>query len=160
MMCRWDQKDIPHKGWTCQNVEDICDGSEFDSCELESCEMCGTSIRYIHIMEHNSHPNILRVGCICAEKMSDDYIQPRKREKNLKNKALRRNKWLNRRWRTSQKGNQYLNLKGNNIGVRKKRNGKWGWWINSTFSRRSYDSENKAKMELFDYFTTYIESQK
>ena len=76
-------------------------------------------------MEHNNYSDTLRVGCICAEKMSNDYLYPKRRERKLKNRALRRKKWLTRKWRTSDKGNDYLNIKEHNIGVYKNRYGKW-----------------------------------
>ena len=80
-MNRWDQKDIPHKGWSCQGVEDLGESVfEGEEIEYKSCGMCGKEkIRFVHIMEHNSHSNTLRVfGCICAEKMLNDYIHSKK----------------------------------------------------------------------------------
>lgn len=116
--------------------------------------MCGQEkIRFVHIMEHSTYPDILRVGCICAEKMSNDYIHPKQREKKLKNRALRRKKWLTRKWRISSKGNDYLNIRGYNIGTYKRKNGKWSWWINKIFSRRSYKTKNEARLALFDCFS-------
>ena len=154
-MNKWDQKNIPHKGWSCQGVEDLGEEVfEGEEIEYESCEMCGQEkIRFVHIMEHNKYPDILRVGCICAEKMSNDYLYPKQRERKLKNRASRRKKWLTRKWRTSDKGNDYLNIKEHNIGVYKNKYGKWGWWIDKEFSKQSYKNKNKAKLALFDYFS-------
>ena len=45
----------------------------------EQYEMCGNErIRFVHLMQHPDYPHELRVGCVCAEKMSDDYVNPRK----------------------------------------------------------------------------------
>ena len=153
-MNKWDQKNIPHKGWSCQGVEDLgADVFVGEEIEYESCQMCGQEkIRFVHIMEHNQYPDTLRVGCICAEKMSNDYIYPKQKERNLKNKALRRKKWLTRTWRVSEKGNEYLNIRGYNIGVYKTKYGKWGWWVDQLFSRKDYNTKDEAKLKLFDYF--------
>ncbi len=73
--------------------------------------MCETQdIRYIHHMEHPDHPESLEVGCVCAEHMENDYEGPRRRER-----ALRKRRWLTRRWKTSAKDNDYLNTDGMNI---------------------------------------------
>ena len=47
--------------------------------------------------------------------MEQGYEAARHRERSIKNAACRRSKWLNRAWRTSAKGNHYLNTDGFNI---------------------------------------------
>ncbi len=75
--------------------------------------MCGKEqVRFVHIVEHGDFPQRLGVGCICAMKLSGDYVNPRNQEAKLRNKALRKKKWLTRKWRISAKGNEYLMLKG------------------------------------------------
>ena len=64
------------------------------------------------------HPHIsgqYRVGCICAEKMSDDYVEPKIREGLLKSYTQKRSRWMNRKWLTSRKGNLYLKIKGQGL---------------------------------------------
>lgn len=94
-------KGVPHKGWICVEVIDLAD--ECDDCdeiEYGQCEMCGNEkIRFVHAMRHPDYPDILKVGCVCAEKMSDDYVSPRKREAAIRNKALRRKNFMRARWR-------------------------------------------------------------
>ena len=86
---RWDKKDIPHKGWTEIGMEDLGEEAEFgEDIEYERCEMCGNEkIRYVHIMTHPEFPGELRVGCICACHMTDDYENPEARERDLKNRV-------------------------------------------------------------------------
>ena len=71
---RWDNMGIPHKGWSCIDVIDLRgDGAGSDETSYETCQMCGhEKIRYVHVMEHCDLEDSLRVGCVCAEKMSDD----------------------------------------------------------------------------------------
>jgi len=142
---RWDIKGLPHKGWKCHDWWD--EGADSSFC----CEMCGTEIRYVHLMVHQNpiHPKV-KVGCICAGNLEHDYVNPKKREKKLLNKSLRRIRWLTRSWRISAKGNAYLNIARRNIGIYGRRDGKWSWRIGSIFSDQSYPSSDEAKLALFD----------
>ena len=67
MINLWNKEGMPHKNWQIIGEEDLGYGT------YEICQMCGYSeIRYVHIMNH-VHYKPLRVGCICAEKMSAGY---------------------------------------------------------------------------------------
>jgi hypothetical protein len=49
------------------------DGEPADETDYATCQMCGNEkIRYVHIMEHPDLEENFEVGCVCAEKMSDD----------------------------------------------------------------------------------------
>ncbi len=149
----WDRPGIPHKGWKTFDVEDLGqDGGPLASLDYATCEMCGKErIRYVHVMEHDEYPDRLRVGCVCAENMSDDYVGPKEREKKLQSRATRRGRWLKNKWRESSKGNDYLNRRGHNIGVFRQAS-HWGFWIDGNYSRAVYDSQDNAKLALFDAF--------
>ena len=98
-------------------------------------------------MEHPNLDEHFEVGCVCAEKMSDDYEGPKRREARLRNRAARRTRWLRRKWRVSAKGNSFLNLKGyNKIGDR--------------FGPRTYSTVNEAKLALFDDFWVVTQDDK
>ncbi len=92
---RWDQPGVPHKGWHCLDVVDLrADGGPADETNYATCQMCGNEkIRYVHIMEHPDLDQSFEVGCVCAEKMSDDYEGPKRREAKLRNRAARRTRW-------------------------------------------------------------------
>jgi len=80
----WERAGVPHRGWTCVNVEDLDE-------QCFTCEMCKSAlVRYLHTMEHPEYSGQLRVGCVCAENMSGDYVGPRLREGELRNAANRR----------------------------------------------------------------------
>ena len=52
--------------------------------------MCGKEkIRFVHILEHNEVIEEFRVGCVCSEKMTDDYTNPMQLENDVRNKALK-----------------------------------------------------------------------
>ena len=156
IMKLWYTPGVPHKGWECDTVYDIRkDGSSPEEADYEVCQMCGNErIRYVHVMSHPEYPKSLNVGCICAEKMSDDYVGPKKREKNLRNIASRRSNWLKRKWRISSKGNDFLNVDGYNIVVypNKYQKDKWGFSIDGNFSENIFETKDKAKIAAFNRY--------
>jgi hypothetical protein len=150
MSGKWSVPGFPHKGWTCISVEDL-------EAPDAVCEMCETQeIRYVHHMQHPDYLGVLEVGCVCAEHMEENYEAPRRREQNLRNASRRRSRWLGRKWKTSQKGNPYINADGFNIIVFQRADGGWGGRIEdrattqSIMSRRRYETENQAKLAAFD----------
>jgi hypothetical protein len=151
---RWDQSGTPHKGWLCVDVIDLrSDGEPADETDYAICQMCGNEkIRYVHVMKHSNFEEQLNVGCVCAEKMSGDYVGPKRRETKLQNRSIRRTRWLTRKWRVSGKGNSFLNVDGYNIGVHQNKTGRWGYRINDRFSTKTHPSKDEAKLALFDEF--------
>ncbi|MEI7038226.1 hypothetical protein [Fulvimonas yonginensis] len=151
---RWDTAGVPHKGWTCVDVIDLrADGEPADETDYATCQMCGNEkIRYVHVMAHPALDEHLEVGCVCAEKMSDDYEGPKRREATLRNRAVRRARWLRRKWRVSAKGNSFLNLEGYNLVVYPTKAGSWGYKIGGRFGGRTYPTSSEAKLALFDDF--------
>lgn len=150
MSGKWDKPGVPHKGWTCIDVEDL-------GLLGAVCEMCETQeIRYVHHMEHPNYSETLGVGCVCAENMENDYQRPRQRERALQNLNRRRSNWIRRKWRTSYKGNQYLNTDGMNITVYRTVSGGWGARIvdrhqeRQEVSKRLYLTEEAVKLAAFD----------
>jgi hypothetical protein len=65
-------------------------------------------------MQHPNYPDVLEVGCICAEQ---DYLHPKERESKLRNAASRRKNWPKKIWRVSAKENFYINTDGFNLTV-------------------------------------------
>lgn len=86
----WDKKGIPRKGW---ELLEVIDTGSADS----TCSMCGNnSVRYLHSIRHDTFVGELRVGCVCAEKLTDDYVNPRKQERALRNAAAKKIRDRNR----------------------------------------------------------------
>lgn len=70
------------------------DGQAKWETDYETCMMCGNEkIRYVHIVEHAEVGEAFRVGCTCAVKMTNDYLNPERRERELRNRANRRINW-------------------------------------------------------------------
>jgi hypothetical protein len=140
----WDQPGVPHKGWTAVDVEDL--GPDEDDRAI--CQMCRKEqIRYVHHMTHQGYGD-LAVGCICAGKMTGDYVGAKERERVVRNLGKRRENWLKRKWRISGKGNQYLNILGHNVGVNRQGQG-WVGRVDGWFSQR-VPTEAAAKLKAFE----------
>ena len=150
----WNTPNVPHKGWKCLDVVDVRAGGESsDEANYESCEMCGHErIRFVHIMQNLEHLSELRVGCVCAEKMSDDYVTPKKRERVLLSRATRRKKWLSRRWRRSAKGNLWIKAEGYHVVVATEPDqpDKCRGFINQKRGWILYESSDAARLAMFD----------
>ena len=159
---KWDQAGLPHKGWNCIDVVDLrADGETAEKTDYSTCQMCGNErIRFVHVMEHPNLGQNFDVGCVCAEKMSGDYEGPKRREATLRNRAARRTKWLQRKWRVSAKGNSFLNVDGYNLGVHMNKFKRWGYRINTQFGVKTYGTEDEAKLALFDDFWTATQDDK
>lgn len=84
--------------------------------------------------------------------MSDDFEGPKRREAKLRNRAARRTRWLQRKWRMSAKGNSFLNLDGYNLVVYPTKTGRWGYKIGDRFGSQTYPTNKEAKLALFDDF--------
>ena len=96
----------------------------------------------------------MNVGCVCAEHMSNDYVNPKAREKRLKNKATRKRNWLSLKWKKSRKGNSYLEKDGMILTVfpNRYKPGYWKCGIDDEFSSDYYSTEDSAKLALFEQY--------
>ncbi len=161
MSYQWNQENIPHKGWRCVDVIDLRPNNEpVELVNYATCEMCGhEKIRYVHVMEHDNFEGQLDAGCVCAEKMLDDYVGPRERERRLKNKAARKRNWLQLQWKTSRNGNSYIKKDGMVLTVfpNKFRPGRWSFGIDGEFFNGKYESEDAAKLALFEEYWNRLE---
>lgn len=161
MNSTWNQKGVPHKGWNCIDVIDLNpDSLPREYVDYYECEMCcKTKIRFVHVMSHPDHEDDLSVGCVCAEKMSDDYRNPKQREGHLIRKSQRKKKWLSLKWRTSQKGNPYLKKDGMYMTVfrDKFKEGYWKFTIEGNYSKGKFPSQDEAKLALFEEYWKGLE---
>lgn len=159
----WRQSGIPHRGWYLLDVIDIReDGQSEDETNYEGCMMCGNErIRYVHIVEHPEIDEEFRVGCVCAEKMTNDYINPGRREIELRNRASRRKNWHKKKWKLSQKGNWYLKVDEHIIVIfREKISRKYKVMIDKTIGHKLFEEFEDAKMAAFngiEYFKEHGE---
>lgn len=150
----WDNPRVPQKGWRCESVYDVRqEGDSPDETDYKTCQMCGKErIRFVHVMAHDEYEENLEVGCVCAEKMSNDYTGPKLRERELRNKAARHSKWLTRKWKQNFKGNYTLKTQKHSLTVYQDSflPGNWKCFFDNQPGKLSYDSIEKAKLALFE----------
>lgn len=149
----WRQQDIPHKGWVLLDVIDVRqDGQSEWETDYETCMMCGNEkIRYVHTLEHSDVNKVFRVGCTCAEKMTNDYINPERRERELRNRASRRVNWTKKTWKRSKSGNYFLTMNEHHLLIyRDKRTKNYKVKIDEIFGKKTFDTLEKAKIAVFN----------
>ena len=141
----WGDADVPQEGWVCVDVYDLGEVAA-------TCEMCQTqAIRFVHVVEHEDYPGPLEVGCVCSEHMTNDYLGPKRKEAQLRNRAAGRVRWLSHSWRRSASGNEYRNIDGKNVGIFADPSGDgWKWRIEGRFDRAIHGSPGAAKLALFN----------
>lgn len=156
-MARWDRPGVPHKGWIEVGCIDIRE-DEYDDSDVkyETCEMCHNErIRYVHILKHPEYDGVIRVGCVCACKMTEDYDAAPEEERRMRNRATRKRNFLKQKWQLNYKGNYVLRYKGRYITAIRKNgtygfvcDGKWVW----RYKRRPIVDLDTLKMAVFDEF--------
>ena len=146
----WKRDDVPHSGWTCTGVTDL-------GAPIGVCEMCGYQIiRYVHHMVHPAfHP--LDVGCVCAGKMEGNIERARRRENSFKNKENRREHFLNRKWKMSRNGNEYIKVKEHiivlyhyGVGALNHISKGWKYSLDGKFCSTMYPSREQAQNAAFE----------
>jgi hypothetical protein len=159
----WNIESIPHKGWTLRDVYDVRqDGQSEDETEYETCMMCNNErIRYVHVLTHENVNEEFRVGCICAEKMTNDYVNPKRLEKELKSNARKRVQWTKKDWNISQNGNYYLNYEQHHLLIYlDKKTNKFKCKIGDVFGQKSFDTLEQAKNAIFTGINFLKEKEK
>ena len=92
--------------------------------------MGNEKIRYAHVMVHPDYAEEIHVGCVCTEKMTDDYINPRKSEMALKNRNSRKNNFNRAQWNFNATKKTYSKkYKGEYITIMQSRYGNWGVFL-------------------------------
>lgn len=118
-----------------------------------TCQHCPkTGIRFEHEIKHKILGELLRVGCVCAERLTGDPQGPKLHEKALKGR-LRRLKVFLAHWRVSAKGNPFRKWDG--VAIVLHRSGeKWtfSWDAGEGWKRdpRWFSSELEAQQAAFD----------
>jgi hypothetical protein len=155
---KWSDAGVPHKGWNCIEIEDL--GAPDSVCEM--CE--AQPIRFVHHMQHTEYNETLACGCVCAGNMEQDLVAARQRDESMRSRAAKRTRWLTRRWKISAKGNEWLEADGFRVTIFE-RGHRWAAAVVAVggsfkhFSRRTYPTENQAKLAAFDLITRLLQAR-
>jgi len=118
---RWSERGLPHKGWTWQNVEDLDE-------MMGRCDMCNRQIRYVHYITHDDVDEVMGVGCVCATHLTEDYVNPERREVSLRSRTIKLQTLMSKEWTVSPKG-YTLKTRGYRCTVFQRTGGRYaGWW--------------------------------
>lgn len=153
--------DVPHKGWKYDKIIDLFydEGREYGN--YENCEWCGhEQIRYVHILYHTDYKCRIKVGCVCAEHLSSDYINPKKREKYLRNRAIRRSRFVENRWLISKKGNFFRSYHGYNVVIFLSSDNEYKIKIDNKYGKLKYRTVLDAKNKVFDVIERKMRTKK
>lgn len=83
---------LPLEGWFCEWVEDMDEPDEV-------CELCGCSrVRFLHHMRHPAVADSIAVGCLCDGIMSGDVLGAVEREREVQNRAKRKQNFIHGKW--------------------------------------------------------------
>jgi len=146
---KWAQPDVPRKGWRCIGMIDYGEPDHV-------CEMCEwQEVRYVHWMQHDDYPSVLKVGCDCAGRMEESYKDAADRDRRMRKRARKRENWLNRKWRVSYKGNPCLKANGRRVTVWRKGAG-WSFTVAGEDAEAHHDdaifsTPDEAKLAAFDF---------
>lgn len=142
----------PQSNWTWVGCTDLKEdeGLEFD--EYETCEFCGQeSIRYVHSLEHPDWQSTIRVGRICAARYTmTSPAELAAAEAILKNRSQRRQRFpTHKSWKTSSKGNRYIEYSETHVVVMKKPDG-YRLKIGDRWGKLAFPTEKEAMLRAFD----------
>ena len=141
---------FPHKGWVWQGVEDSalhCSSEDYPSCVF--CDQ--RKIRYVHRLEHPAYPEPIDVGCVCAEILTKDYVNPQVHEKRLRSVAARRDKFPDsKRWEKGTTGLEWITLDMTRIGVFPVKGGGYKIKLDNRWGRLVFPDLREAKLRAFD----------
>lgn len=88
-MTIWNKPGYPHQGWIERDVNDGGDA-------IHTCEMCDkTDIRFVHTIYHPDAKLTVKVGCQCAQKLTDDKETPVRKEREAKARAAQKQRQNN-----------------------------------------------------------------
>jgi hypothetical protein len=149
----WKTPGFPHRGWDCVDVIDLNPDNLPSECvDYESCEACGHyPVRFVHCLVHDEWVDEARVGCVCAERLTGDYVNPKRHEAELRRRSTARARWASRRWRHSARGNAWVKVRGHHVVVFPSLASEgWTFAVDGVVSRRTFPDERAACLASYD----------
>ncbi len=139
-----ETKGIPHKGWFYDSIEDNGTADFI-------CEFCGKEeIRYIHYLFNNEIKKVMSVGCVCAENLTNDYINPRKRQKLLEVRHTKIYNFFKKYSKTNAKNNICVKYKEYSLTIFKNKS-KGGFTTVLDNNYNNFTNLNKAKLYSYNF---------
>jgi len=142
----------PRTNWSWLRCIDLKEDEGLDFEDYEDCEYCGQEkIRFVHALSHSDWPGVIRVGQVCAARMT--AVSPAELEEAeaiLRNRSQRRQRFPRlKSWRVSAKGNQHIDYLGEHVIVMKRSAG-YALKIGRKFGELLYPTDREAMLKAFD----------
>lgn len=152
-MDRRSEPGFPKKGWTLLSVTDMRGDDEDEDYQYPNCGYCDhPDIRYVHLLSHAEFSETIEVGCVCAEYLTDDYVNPKARERAAKSRAAKRMRFLNtKRWKVIAPYFKLLKYKKHRIAVTKWPTGEMRLIIDGKAGHKKWTDEREMMKAAFDY---------
>ncbi len=94
----------PKMGWSCREVID----AKLDEASKKACDVCGTRIRWVHVVEHGDYHGSLEVGRCCVQRMCEGY-DAEAAEREIRNRSSRRQRFLEQSaWKRSRQNEENI----------------------------------------------------
>jgi hypothetical protein len=83
--------------------------------------------------------------------MTGDYVNPKERQRQLENRAKRKDNWKHKDWKQSKKGSDYYKLEGHLLVIfLDKKTNKFKYMIDDNFGLKSFQYLSEAKEAIFN----------
>lgn len=150
----------PKTNWSWLRCIDLKEDEGLDFEDYEDCEYCGQEkIRFVHALTHSDWRGVIRVGQICAGRMTT--VSPEELEKAeaiLRNRSQRRQRFPRlKSWKVSAKGNQHIDYLGEHVIVMKRSAG-YALKIGRKFGELLYPTDREAMLKAFDVLVRRLDS--
>ena len=131
---------MPRDGWQCIGVDDLGDLNG-------NCELCGTDIRYVYAIEHQSW-GPMAVGTICCDKLTGTLDASDHHAMHLRTTEALKRFVSSKRWNERAKGGISINQKGIAVSVFET-DGIVRISMNGIVGKSKFESILDAKMKAF-----------
>ena len=132
---------MPRKGWKWVGVDDLGDMAG-------NCELCGTGVRYVYAIEHQSW-GAIAVGTDCCDKLTQSSEASEHHEMYIKTIDARKRFVTSTRWKVRFDGTHYIKLKGIHVEVREHED-EFSIAMNNIAGKQRFESLLDAKIKVFD----------
>jgi len=109
------------------------------------------TIRHVHFVTHPDYPAELRVGCVCAENLTEDYVGPREAEGAVKKRRSRLSTFMTRGWQEGRFGSSFRDWKGRRVLIAPRSSG-WIAKVDGEGGRKVFVSPEAARLAVFKHF--------
>lgn len=140
----------PKAGWKWLRAIDLHDDEGRQFGDYSQCEFCWKEqIRFVHYLSHPDWKSVIAVGRICANELSGDKSAD-DAEQRLRNRSQRRANFPKlKSWRTSAKGNHWIEYQGHHIVVIRWKT-KYRLRIDGELGKLDFEDQRSAKLRAFD----------